>query len=106
NEIIQKTESIIGPYEFHDFFLYYMARYGFGPQKIFRLARRAFKEYSGQEIKKRLTVFLKRFFDIPFKRSCLTYGPNCTLISLSPRADWKMSSDTSAKVWQKELEML
>jgi NAD+ synthase (glutamine-hydrolysing) len=106
NEIIQKTESIIGPYELHDFFLYYMARYGFGPQKIFRLARRAFKEYSDQEIKKWLTVFLKRFFANQFKRSCLPDGPKVTLISLSPRADWKMSSDTSAKVWQKELEML
>lgn len=106
DKIIQKTESIIGPYELHDFFLYYAVGYGFGPKKIFRLARRAFGEYSDQEIKKWLTVFFERFFANQFKRSCLPDGPKVTFISLSPRADLKMPSDASAKVWQKELEMI
>lgn len=106
NEITQKTESIIGPYELHDFFLYYMARYGLGPKKIYRLARYAFKEYSDQELKKWLNVFYKRFFANQFKRSCMPDGPKVTFISLSPRADFRMPSDASVKVWQKELEML
>ncbi|HEY8443481.1 MAG TPA: NAD(+) synthase [Clostridia bacterium] len=106
NEITQKTESIIGPYELHDFFLYYMARYGFGPRKIYRLARYAFEEYSDEEIKKWLTVFYKRFFANQFKRSCMPDGPKVTFISLSPRADFRMPSDASVKVWQKELEMI
>lgn len=106
DEITQKTESIIGPYELHDFFLYYMARYGFGPKKIFRLARYAFDEYSDQEIKKWLTVFFKRFIANQFKRSCLPDGPKVTFVSLSPRADLKMPSDAVSKIWQKELEML
>ncbi|HEY8423920.1 MAG TPA: NAD(+) synthase [Clostridia bacterium] len=107
NEISQKTESIIGPYELHDFFLYYAARYGFGPKKIYRLARQAFlEEYTDDEIKKWLGVFYKRFFANQFKRSCMPDGPKVTEISLSPRADFRMPSDASVKVWQKELEML
>ncbi|HEY8390744.1 MAG TPA: NAD(+) synthase, partial [Clostridia bacterium] len=82
-------------------------RFGFGPKKIFRLAKYAFKElYSDEIIKKWLTVFYKRFFANQFKRSCIPDGPKVGSVSLSPRADFRMPSDASVKVWQKQLEML
>ncbi len=107
DNISQKTEEIVGPYELHDFFLYYMIRFGFSPKKIFRLAKHAFMEsYSKDSIKKWLLVFYKRFFANQFKRSCSPDGPKVGSVSLSPRADFRMPSDASVKVWQKEIEML
>ena len=107
DNIIQKTEEIIGPYELHDFFLYYMVRFGFSPKKIFRLAKYAFnQQYEDEVIKKWLIVFFKRFFANQFKRSCIPDGPKVGSVSLSPRADFKMPSDASVKVWQKEIEMI
>lgn len=105
--INQKTEEIIGPYELHDFFLYYMVRFGFPPEKIFRMAKYAFKDlYSDDTIKKWMLVFYKRFFTNQFKRSCIPDGPKVGSVSLSPRADFRMPSDASVKVWQKQIEML
>jgi len=90
----QKTEDTVGPYELHDFFLYYFVRHGFTPEKIRFLAQQAFKEvYSFEEITKWLKVFLKRFFSQQFKRSCMPDGPKISSVSLSPRGDWKMPSD-------------
>lgn len=107
DDVTQKTEEIIGPYELHDFFLYYLVRFGFNPKKIFRLATYAFKElYSNEIIKKWLLLFYKRFFANQFKRSCIPDGPKVGSVSLSPRADFRMPSDASVKVWQKEIEML
>lgn len=103
--IQQKTESTIGPYELHDFFLFYMLRYGMSPHKIIFLATNAFKnQYSLEEIKKWLQVFYQRFFRQQFKRSCLPDGPKVGSVSLSPRGDWRMPSDASAELWLKELE--
>ena len=99
-QIAQKTEDLIGPYELHDFFLYYFMRFGFTPRKIEFLARYAFgKKYSRVEIKKWLGVFLRRFFTQQFKRSCLPDGPKVGSISLSPRGDWRMPSDAAAILW-------
>lgn len=104
-EIKQKTEDIIGPYELHDFFLYHMLRYGAPPKKILFLAEHAFKDkYTHEVIIKWLKIFLKRFFNQQFKRSCLPDGPKVGTISLSPRGDWRMPSDASAEVWMKQLE--
>lgn len=104
-QIDQKTEDIIGPYELHDFFLYHMVRYGAPPKKILFLAAQAFKDkYSTEFIKKWLIVFYRRFFSQQFKRSCLPDGPKVGSISLSPRGDWRMPSDASARTWLKELE--
>ncbi|HQB27528.1 MAG TPA: NAD(+) synthase [Paludibacter sp.] len=90
----QKTEDAVGPYELHDFFLYYFVRYGFTPEKIRFLAQQAFKKtYSFEEITKWLKLFLKRFFSQQFKRSCMPDGPKISSVSLSPRGDWKMPSD-------------
>lgn len=106
-EIKQKTEDIIGPYELHDFFLYHMVRYGAPPKKVFFLAKQAFKgKYSEKEIKRWLRVFYKRFFSQQFKRSCLPDGPKVGTISLSPRGDWRMPSDSEPYVWLEELEEL
>lgn len=103
--ISQKTESIVGPYELHDFFLYYMLRFGFKPSKIHRIAVLAFKDqYSPAEIKKWLTVFYTRFFAQQFKRSCLPDGPKVGSVTLSPRGDWRMPSDACAAEWMKDLE--
>jgi NAD+ synthase (glutamine-hydrolysing) len=103
--ITQKTESILGPYELHDFFLYNMVRCGFGPEKIAYLASNAFEgKYTEEEIIKRLKVFIKRFFSQQFKRSCLPDGPKVGSVSLSPRGDWRMPSDASAKCWLDQLE--
>ena len=93
-EIRQKTEDIVGPYELHDFFLYYFVRFGFTPEKIHFLAKNAFSEkYSDETIDKWLKLFLKRFFQQQFKRSCTPDGPKVGSINLSPRGDWRMPSD-------------
>ena len=103
--ISQKTEDIVGPYELHDFFMYYMLRYGFSPSKIFRIACIAFMdEYSLEVVMKWLKTFYKRFFAQQFKRSCLPDGPKVGTVTLSPRGDWRMPSDASASIWLKELE--
>ncbi len=93
-EISQKTEDLVGPYELHDFFLYYLVRLGFTPQKIFRLAHIAFDgSYDDDTIRKWLRIFLRRFFSQQFKRSCLPDGPKVGTVTLSPRGDWRMPSD-------------
>ena len=102
-ENLQHTESIVGPYELHDFFLYYTVKHGYSPKRVFELAREAFSEYEAQEIKKYLEVFVRRFYSQQFKRSCMPDGPRVTEISLSPRTSWKMPSDVSANVWREEL---
>ncbi len=106
-EIKQKTEDLVGPYELHDFFLYYFLKYGFRPAKIFFLATLAFKgEYNEETIKKWLYTFFRRFFSQQFKRSCLPDGPKVGSISISPRGDWRMPSDASAAMWLREIENL
>ncbi len=106
-KISQKTEDVVGPYELHDFFLYYMVRFGYSPKKIYYLANISFKEkYTSDIIKKWLTVFVKRFFTQQFKRSCLPDGPKVGSVTLSPRGDWRMPSDASVNLWLKELENL
>ena len=106
-EIKQKTEDLVGPYELHDFFIYYMIKYGFSPSKIYYLAQNAFADiYDNETIKKWLKTFYRRFFTQQFKRSCLPDGPMATEISLSPRTGWKMPSDASAAIWTKECEQL
>ena len=103
----QKTEDLVGPYELHDFFLYYFLRYGFRPKKIFILAEKAFVgQYDGKCIKKWLTIFFRRFFSQQFKRSCLPDGPKVGSVSLSPRGDWRMPSDAANSLWLKECEDL
>ena len=105
--IAQKTEDLVGPYELHDFFLFYFLRYGFGPAKIYFLARQAFdKQFAPSVIKKWLKVFFRRFFAQQFKRSCLPDGPKVGSVGLSPRGDWRMPSDASAQVWLAEAESL
>jgi len=104
-EIQQKTEDIIGPYELHDFFLYYMIRYRAEPEKILYLAQIAFEnQYDGKTIKKWLKVFYKRFFSQQFKRSCVPDGPKVGTVSLSPRGDWRMPSDASAALWLDQID--
>jgi NAD+ synthase (glutamine-hydrolysing) len=93
-EISQKTEDLVGPYELHDFFLYYFVRFGFTPQKIYFLAQKAFEaDYEKEVLLKWLKVFLRRFFNQQFKRSCMPDGPKVGSINLSPRGDWRMPSD-------------
>ena len=105
--IKQKTEDLVGPYELHDFFLYNMLRCGFSPRKIYYLAKQAFeKDYDNETIKKWLCTFCRRFFQQQFKRSCLPDGPKIGSVGLSPRGDWRMPSDASAKMWLKECEDL
>ena len=105
--ISQRTEDIVGPYELHDFFLYYLVRFGFAPGKIFRLASVAFKDVYGRDvIKKWLVIFIRRFFAQPFKRRCLPDGPKVGTVTLSPRSDWRMPSDASASAWIEEAEAL
>ena len=105
--ILQKTEDLVGPYELHDFFLYYLMRYGFRPAKIFMLAQHAFKgSYDDATIKKWLQTFCRRFFNQQFKRSCLPDGPKVGSVSLSPRGDWRMPSDAISTLWLKECESL
>lgn len=106
-KIVQKTEELVGPYELHDFFLYYFLRFGFSPEKIFFLAKEAFKEsYSQETIKIWLTVFCKRFFSQQFKRSCMPDGPKVGSCSLSPRGDWRMPSDADVTAWKEQCEEL
>ena len=121
--IQQKTEDLVGPYELHDFFLYYFLRFGFRPSKIFMLAKTAFRSsevgtyatvadaassscYDAETIKKWLTTFCRRFFSQQFKRSCLPDGPKVGSVSLSPRGDWRMPSDAASTAWLRECEEL
>ncbi|MBP3774503.1 MAG: NAD(+) synthase [Bacteroidaceae bacterium] len=105
--IAQKTEDLVGPYELHDFFLYYFLRFGFAPAKVFFLSQVAFKDkYDKATIKKWLTTFCRRFFQQQFKRSCLPDGPKVGSCSLSPRGDWRMPSDADASLWLEECERL
>ncbi len=105
--ILQKTEDLVGPYELHDFFLYYMMRFGFSPAKIMMMAEHAFgMSYDRVTIKKWLTTFCRRFFAQQFKRSCLPDGPKVGSISLSPRGDWRMPSDASSALWLKDCDEL
>lgn len=105
-EIVQETESVVGPYELHDFFLFHFLRYAAPPAKILYLARHAKfdREYARDELKRWLSVFLKRFFGNQFKRSCLPDGPKVGTISLSPRGDWRMPSDAQVAAWLAELD--
>ena len=106
-EIAQKTEDLVGPYELHDFYLYYMLRFGYGPEKIYRLALQTFDgEYDAATIKKWLQTFCRRFFSQQFKRSCLPDGPKVGTVALSPRGDLRMPSDACATIWLKEAERL
>ena len=119
--IKQKTEDLVGPYELHDFFLYYFLRFGFRPSKIYLLAKKAFLESSGERvkisdndpdsydeetIKKWLKTFVRRFFNHQFKRSCLPDRPKVGSVSLSPRGDWRMPSDATSTIWLQEAENL
>ena len=118
-KISQKTEDLVGPYELHDFFLYYMLRAGFEPEKVYRVAREAFHAeeaertgaeddgcFSGETILKWLKTFYRRFFNQQFKRSCLPDGPKVGSVAVSPRGDLRMPSDACADIWLKELENL
>ena len=103
--ISQKTEDLVGPYELHDFYLYYILRYGYAPSKIYRLAFQAFKsQYDRETILKWMNVFYRRFFSQQFKRSCLPDGPKVGSVAVSPRGDLRMPSDASGRVWLEELE--
>jgi NAD+ synthase (glutamine-hydrolysing) len=103
--IAQKTEDLVGPYELHDFFLYYMLRYSFAPGKIFALACRAFEgQYDEETVLKWLRLFCRRFFTQQFKRSCLPDGPKVGSVGLSPRTGWRMPSDAAASAWLREVD--
>ena len=104
-DIAQKTEDLVGPYELHYFFLYFMLRFGYEPSKIFRIACMTFDgEYDKETIFKWLETFCRRFFSQQFKRSCLPDGPKVGTVALSPRGDWRMPSDACVAVWMKDLE--
>ena len=104
-EIAQKTEDLVGPYELHDFFLYYFLRMGYEPGKIYRIAKLSFAgEYDDETIYKWLRTFCWRFFSQQFKRSCLPDGPKVGTVALSPRGDWRMPSDACVALWIKDLE--
>ena len=106
-KIAQKTEDLVGPYELHDFFLYYIMRFGYAPSKIYRLAKYTFNgEYDKETIYKWLRTFYWRFFAQQFKRSCLPDGPKVGSVALSPRGDWRMPSDASVNIWIKDIEQL
>lgn len=106
-EIAQKTEDLVGPYELHDFFLYYTLRLGYGPEKIFRLACVTFEgAYDKKTIAKWLNTFFRRFFAQQFKRSCLPDGPKVGTVSVSPRGDLRMPSDANRALWQTELDRI
>ena len=106
-EISQRTEDLVGPYELHDFYLYYAVRWGFPPRKVFRLAVHALGDrYDRETLLKWLKNFYRRFFSQQFKRSCLPDGPKVGSVGLSPRGDWRMPSDAAAKLWLDELEEL
>ncbi|MCL1936963.1 MAG: NAD(+) synthase [Candidatus Azobacteroides sp.] len=103
----QWTENVIGPYELHDFFLYYTLRYGFSPSKVYYLAQHAFQNiYDNTSLLKWMEVFYRRFFSQQFKRSCMPDGPKVGSVNLSPRGDWRMPSDASAHLWMKEIQRL
>lgn len=110
-EIKQKTEDLVGPYELHDFFLYYFLRFGFSPAKLYLMAKKAFdgsdnrvETYADDVIKYWLKTFLHRFFSQQFKRSCLPDGPKVGSVSLSPRGDWRMPTDADSAIWLAELD--
>jgi NAD+ synthase (glutamine-hydrolysing) len=106
-QIAQKTEDLVGPYELHDFFLYYMLRFGFAPAKIYRIAKLAFAgAYDNETILKWLKKFYWRFFSQQFKRSCIPDGPKVGSVALSPRGDLRMPSDACVRIWMNELEAL
>lgn len=106
-EIAQVTEDLVGPYELHDFFLYYVMRFGYSPLKIYRIAKLAFAEmYKEEVILKWLKTFYWRFFSQQFKRSCVPDGPKVGTVALSPRGDLRMPSDACVRIWRKELEEL
>ena len=106
-DIAQRTEDLVGPYELHDFFLYYFLRWGFSPTKIFRLAMYAWSgKYDRVVILKWLRVFYRRFFSQQFKRNCLPDGPKVGSVAVSPRGDWRMPSDAQIALWQSELDAL
>ena len=106
-KIAQRTEDLVGPYELHDFFLYYIVRWGFSPGKVLRLAEYALdSRYSHAVILKWLRVFYRRFFTQQFKRNCLPDGPKVGSVAVSPRGDWRMPSDAAMSVWQTELDAL
>ena len=103
-EISQKTEDLVGPYELHDFFLYYFKRYGFKPEKILFIAQKTFAGVFSEEIiQKWLKTFLKRFFTQQFKRSCMPDGPKVGSVALSPRGDWRMPSDADFSSWTESI---
>ena len=105
--IAQKTEDLVGPYELHDFFLYYMLRCGFTPEKIYRIAKQSFAgQYEDKVILQWLKVFYRRFFSQQFKRSCLPDGPKVGSVALSPRGDLRMPSDACVRVWMEEIDKL
>ncbi len=105
--ITQKTEDLVGPYDLHDFFLYYTLRYGYSPARIFALAQAAFKgKFDHDTIAKWLKIFIRRFFSQQFKRSCLPDGPKIGSVTLSPRGDWRMPSDAQSIEWQKECDKI
>ncbi|MEG0365982.1 MAG: NAD(+) synthase [Coprobacillus sp.] len=107
NEIVQKTEDIVGPYELHDFFLYHHVRFHYEPRKLYRIALLAFEEqYNPEEIKKWLTLFYRRFFTQQFKRSCIPDGPKVGSVALSPRGDLRMPSDANVDAWLEACERL
>ena len=106
-KIAQHTEDLVGPYALHDFFLYYMLRFGFTPTKIYHLACRAFDgDFDAATIKKWLKAFYRRFFTQQFKRSCLPDGVKVGSVSLSPRGDWRMPSDANSALWLEECQNL
>ena len=106
-EIAQKTEDLVGPYELHDFFLYQILRFGFRPEKVYRMAVHAFSGHYGKdEILKWLKVFYRRFFSQQFKRSCMPDGPKVGSVAVSPRGDLRMPSDAVSRLWLEELENL
>ncbi len=113
--IAQKTEDLVGPYDLHDFFIYHFVKEGFSPAKIFVLACKAFADgpyddgrptFSRETIKKWLLVFLRRFFNQQFKRSCMPDGPKVGPVSFSPRGDWRMPSDAVSRLWLAEAEAI
>ena len=104
-KIAQKTEDLVGPYELHDFFLYYVLRFGYTPKKVLFLAEQAFRgQYDKDTILKWLKTFYRRFFAQQFKRSCLPDGPKVGSVAVSPRGDLRMPSDATAREWLEELE--
>lgn len=104
NEIVQKTEDIVGPYELHDFFIYHMIHNGWSPKKILYIAKHTFDDYTTEDIKKWLRIFVKRFFQQQFKRNCLPDGIKIGSVALSPRGDWRMPADSNATLWLEQLD--